>query len=1022
MADTIDTTPTDGADGGEPQQGAAIPAGATIGPAAPAAPPSSGGTIPSGATIGPGTAIPAGATIGPVTPPATTAEQPGFWQRTYEGIIKPLVDTGAATIMAPMQRAKQMVESLESGNLTDALQHAYELHSALAPSSPNHPLVKMASDTIVNLGKQATDAARHKADVYQTDRKNGGGVAGSALDAVMGLSDKQAELKRMIQQVNQDRDAGNYSGLLGDALNHAIDENPLIKVAGGAGVTNFDEDLHQHNYRAVAGDAFATGLSLALSMLGGGEAKVADATDAVTGLGRLTRDARTVQDLSEASKEVISEQGLAGSIADTVKAQKGKIDAAFDAEKEGAAQQAEGEKELAAQTLNRDKSAAQIARESAQQSAAGDLTQARQGIADAATQRIESVRDKLQARLPAFQRALEKVKGMIQGKLVDTLDQASAGAIPTRGLAAKADEGINAYESSLSPSYEEGLTGENGVITRLGSQKVAIADSPMSAGAKRIINQPNPATHSGVSDMDRIRGNKLDPDVAQFLTDYANGTKTTGAGANAVTVSRADMSAKDLVDLRQSTMATMRDAYPRGDINRKALGQFVGSIDDTLEGMAKASGDPEVMKDFTKLRDQYRQAKGNLDTNVADKLNLTSPDQGLDDVNNYLLGGNNPLAKVKTMRSIVGNDAMQSFATSKVQQWKRLAEKKPAQFVKEWESLTTDVKGEFFGPDLTKTLQDASDVYTQSIAHAEDRASGGMGAAKTFNRTAVAGARKQATILKDSATAANKTTLNAVNGRYQDAVEVAQDAFDAATKASKATQKATVDASTAVYGVASEPFSGKFMDTLSEGRVNKALLNGQVDVQDIRKVKQAVGTKWDGISDGVFQRALADASPKGRFDPQKLLDWWEGIHPDVRKEMFNLDTPEFAQRYQTMMTSVKDAASTKRLVKAGVLYPASLFGSAAGGTLLGSSQGPLAEAVGMFAGLGSNGVPLVRQFIDSVANHPATWKAVGKVGKVLDSKPAARAAKAATGPAPRAAAAGAYLGAQNSLSGNERQP
>jgi hypothetical protein len=131
---------------------------------------------------------------------------------------------------------------------------------------------------------------------------------------------------------------------------------------------------------------------------------------------------------------------------------------------------------------------------------------------------------------------------------------------------------------------------------------------------------------------------------------------------------------------------------------------------------------------------------------------------------------------------------------------------------------------------------------------------------------------------------------------------------------------------------------------------------------------------------------------KGRFDPDKFLKWTESFKdsPEALDSTFRM-TPERAAAYDKLITSMQEASSVKKLVRFGVLPPASaLVGSLAGGPLV----GVLATAASV---LGEAKWAPLQEFLDTVANHPATWKTIGAVGKT------AEAVKKAASVAPTAA-------------------
>lgn len=738
---------------------------------------------------------------------------------------------------------------------------------------------------------------------------------------------------------------------------------------------------------------------------------VGGATGAVTGalgnfLSKGGKAAQTVQGMSDAATNAPTEQGVFGSLADHINQEKSKVDEAFST----ATQSASDAKDQAV-------GAADAAKTSATQGASDTFSNQKNAAEDLINNKKEQDASFLQDNVDRANRGLQASKKYIQTNLVSGLDQLSSGAADTEDLAGQVNNGINEYEKASHTDFEEGLNGDEGVITRLDGQTVPVSESPVSTEAQKLLNTPNPADHPAVAGMKSVAGDKIDASVKQKLQELADGVITKGEGENATTTKMPDWTAKDLVQFRQSARQAA-SGYMRGDINRRVLGDLINSVDDTLEQMADKAGDPEAIGDYKALRNQYKTARANLDTSTADKLNLKDNDQGLNDVSKYLTGGNNSLAKLSTIRKIVGDGTMQDLAKSKVAQWKELAQSDPAKFVKEFGAMTDGVKKSFFGDEMTKGLQSLADTYNHLSEYADSNAKSLIQSAKASGAASKAvtrqiggntgpGAQQLGGLIGEGIKSANKTALEDISSRYDDAVSAAQDAYDSATTDAKG-----------AYDAASEPFKGAFMKNLAEGRINDSLSKGQVDAADISNLKQAVGDKWNGIADGIFQRAVADASPAGRFDPEKMVKWWSGIKPDVRSELFSMDDPANLEKYQGVMGKVEDSAAVKRMVKYFGAYPV-VGGTAAGvGAAVGAAAGPavmghLSEMLGGIAGV-AGGAKVVKSAVEWVANHPNTWRALAKASDVANSKAAGAAADAA-----RAVAAKGAVGVKNLVTGND---
>lgn len=108
---------------------------------------------------------------------------------------------------------------------------------------------------------------------------------------------------------------------------------------------------------------------------------------------------------------------------------------------------------------------------------------------------------------------------------------------------------------------------------------------------------------------------------------------------------------------------------------------------------------------------------------------------------------------------------------------------------------------------------------------------------------------------------------------------------------------------------------------------------------------------------------------KGEVDTDKLMSFWHSFdkYPEMREALFAPDA-ESKKAYGSFMKQVQDMASTKKLVKYGIL-PVTL------GTA-GAVHGPLAALMGATVGLGAEQFGSAKSILEHIANHPATWKAL----------------------------------------------
>jgi hypothetical protein len=186
-------------------------------------------------------------------------------------------------------------------------------------------------------------------------------------------------------------------------------------------------------------------------------------------------------------------------------------------------------------------------------------------------------------------------------------------------------------------------------------------------------------------------------------------------------------------------------------------------------------------------------------------------------------------------------------------------------------------------------------------------------------------------------------------------------------------------------------------DLIGNGDVDSLMKDPQ-RVSDLSKQLGTNGMKELGKS--IMDNRIAEASStldpktgefaKTRFDPDKVLDWWNGMKdsPEVRNSLFTVDS-DSAAHYNDLMKRLAQASSVKKLVKYGVL-PVTL------GTA-GVIHGPGAALVAAVAGLGTEAsFGRARDILDSMANNPRTWKSLewaGKASKALDTSAPAQTVK-----------------------------
>jgi hypothetical protein len=332
---------------------------------------------------------------------------------------------------------------------------------------------------------------------------------------------------------------------------------------------------------------------------------------------------------------------------------------------------------------------------------------------------------------------VERLTGMAEGALgkEEVVDKAQQ-------MIAKAKEGMHTnFESAISDP-------EKGIIPRLEGAELPVKGSPVSEQAKKLLEQPSPETHPVVAQAKKAAGERLDGDVKKLIENTAKGELpaegkgVAGAGAGGErkviltdvetgepTLEAAkpmrNFTAQDLVDLRQ-TVRKLASTYDRGDINARALNSMLGPIDDTIEQLAKQTGDKSVVSDYQSARAEYRRMNDLIRNNPV----LKSLEKGnRDDAARNFFAGGRGRENAEAVRSFIGDDAMKDFSHDIF--GTMLQDAKDAngmvnsrKLVEKWSKIPSDVKEKVFDlsdtgryiAELTKDAKSAAQIQTLTRA------------------------------------------------------------------------------------------------------------------------------------------------------------------------------------------------------------------------------------------------------------------------------------------------------------------
>jgi len=313
------------------------------------------------------------------------------------------------------------------------------------------------------------------------------------------------------------------------------------------------------------------------------------------------------------------------------------------------------------------------------------------------------------------------------------IEAPAAGVVPEhKEIASVAAQAVNKTEDAMHKTYDEGV---KKITSDLAGKTIALDESPLAQAAKEaraaLAQEPKglterlgkslqgmiPGTERGEKMVGALLGEgKKAEDVTPswLLGEEVKGTAAAEAPkAEALTVD-------NLVNYRQR-LTKMLPQLAYDDPNKQVLYKLVNGVDDTIQKMADASGKPEISDFYKGLRNQYKdqvqffnsasaKSAGNpLRHQVAQKLQSET----LNNVPQYLLGGNNSLAKVQVAKELLGQESVDNLASQTIRRWAADAvnpetgKLNPKKLIDQWNKIPADTRGEFFSK--------ASNNYRQMI-------------------------------------------------------------------------------------------------------------------------------------------------------------------------------------------------------------------------------------------------------------------------------------------------------------------
>lgn len=707
----------------------------------------------------------------------------------------------------------------------------------------------------------------------------------------------------------------------------------------------------------------------------------------------------TLDQVFNQQQSVKSAADRAQGLADDVNDAKAKIDEQFNKTKAGAEAKNKQSEQTASTQARSDRDSAQATRDSDTADAFENKQQAKDTVDATKEAKEEQAKQIREQKVQSVKDALETSKKTILQTLVDKFKQKAGNAAAPSDLAETVNAAINKMEEASHTRYENDMNGEGGVIEGLGDDTVDIKDSPLQKAAKVWLKPPDPDDHDMTKAAADMAGQNLRTDVKEWIENAAKGSKTEEIDPEAPKPPKPKkgekvvkpepeeipfkpLSATDLIAQRQWLRQTA-SGFMRGDPNQQALSKMIEGIDKTLDGMAENADNPDVIQQYKKIRQSYKDSREVLDSDVADKLNLknASPDKALDDVNKYILGGANPLAKVKTLERIMGKGGIKDLSKTWTSQISKLAETNPEAAMKTVNNLGDELGNKFLGPDQYDELKNIGKEYNQSNAYAEARAATDTAQHITDEAGTKAAAQAAADYQKVINTSAHRQAMVDIRNRFSKSVQSLDDAYYSSKDAAEATKDATIATAQAAKDTASEPYNRAFVNSLKKGDFNEDLEKGKFTPNDINAVKSIIGdAKWRDITSGLMESAIEDANG----DPGKFMKWWNAMRPETREAAF-LNDPVVGKYNQVVVNKLQQAHGYTRGAK---ILIGTLGGAVGGGAGLSAPvhlMAPIAQAIAAAAGsvTAVSALPWSKSLVEWGALHPETWKAAAKLGSAI---------------------------------------
>ncbi len=309
----------------------------------------------------------------------------------------------------------------------------------------------------------------------------------------------------------------------------------------------------------------------------------------------------------------------------------------------------------------------------------------------------------------------------------------------------------DSVEDATHKTYEQGI---NKISADLAGKTINLDDSPLAKAAKEaqdaLRQEPKGLTERlGKSLQGMIPGTERGEKMAGTLlgqTEQAaedktpswllgEEVKTGSAGTAPIKPTEENLTADNLINYRQR----LRKLLPQmayDDPNKQVIYKLMGGVDDTIQKMADDAGNPQTVGDYKALREQYKNqiqffdpksakaASNPIRYQVAQKLQSGT----LNDAPQFLLGGNNSLAKVRAAKDLLGDESIDNLAAQTIRRWAQDAmdpgtgQVNAKKLIDHWNRVPSDTRNEFFTQansgyrSMIEDLSQSPDANKQTLA------------------------------------------------------------------------------------------------------------------------------------------------------------------------------------------------------------------------------------------------------------------------------------------------------------------